>query len=76
MRHYNLYVDEDTDRRMRAAARKERSSLSKWVRKTVKRALDDPWPAGFLKALGSLEDSDLQRPDQGRFEDDAPREPL
>ena len=76
MPHLNLYVDEETRRKMRAAARKEKSSLSKWVRKTVNRALDNTWPEGFLKALGSLADSDLQRPDQARFEDDAPREPL
>jgi hypothetical protein len=73
MAHINIYVDEDTRRKIRAAARREKSSLSKWVCKTLKRALENAWPEGYFDVLGSLSGSDLRRPDQGRFEDDAPR---
>ena len=76
MPHLNIYVDEVTRRRIRAAARKDRTSLSKWARKAMTRALRSPWPEGYFELFGALADSDLRRPDQGRFEDDAAREPL
>jgi hypothetical protein len=76
MAHINIYVDEATQRSIRAAARREKSSLSKWVRKTLTRALQNTWPEGYFDVLGSLASSDLRRPDQGRFEDDTPRAKL
>jgi hypothetical protein len=76
MAHINIYVDDETRRKIRAAARKDKSSLSKWVRKTLTRAINNAWPEGYFDVLGSLAGSDLRRPDQGRFEDDAPRRSL
>jgi hypothetical protein len=76
MPHLNIYVDEETRKKFRAAARRNKSSLSKWVRKTLTRALDNSWPEGYFDVLGSLKGSDLRRPPQGRFEDDARRRPL
>ena len=72
----NIYVDEVTRRKIRAAARKDRSSLSKWARKAFNSALRDSWPEGYFELFGALKDVDIRRPNQGRFEDDAPREPL
>jgi hypothetical protein len=69
MPHLDVYVDARTLKKIRAAARKDRVTLSKWVRRALTRAMTNSWPEGYFEVLGSLAGSDLSRPDQGRFED-------
>jgi hypothetical protein len=76
MPHLNVYVDEETRKKIRAAARKDKSSLSKWARKAFTRELKNGWPEGYAHLFGALADVDIRRPPQPRWEDDVPREPL
>jgi hypothetical protein len=69
-------VDEGLLRKIEAAASKEGASVTSWVRKWLTHAVRYSWPDDFLSLYGSLADVDLERPEQLRFEDDAPREAL
>lgn len=78
MPHLNVYVDDKTLKKVRSAARKEGTSVSKWVRKRIEPDLTaDEWPEGYFDLFGCLADvEDFDLPERPRTEDDAPREDL
>jgi hypothetical protein len=71
MPQLNVYVDEDLLKKIEKAARLEHSSISGWVRKRLAGTMENAWPEGYFDLLGSLADTDLHRPAQGRLADDA-----
>lgn len=63
-------------KRAKKAAELAGVPVSKWAGDKVAEAIDamaDEWPDEFISYFGSLADSDLERPPQGRYEDDSPR---
>ena len=76
MARWSVYLDEDTFLRVRCAAEREHISLSQWARQRLAEGLETTWPAGTIDLLGSLSDADIDRPPQGSFADDLPREAL
>ena len=74
MPQVSIYVDRETLKKIARAAKKERSSVSKWVQKSIRRSLGSGWPDSYEKLFGSLEDMDFDRPPQGSFDDDVRRE--
>ena len=76
MPQISLYIDTDTDRRMRKAARAAGVSRSKWAADAIQRKLLDEWPAEFLELNGAWPDfptaDELREP----LADDAPRADL
>lgn len=76
MAQITLYMDDESLRRIEAAAEREKSSVSSWVKKRVLQSLEDQWPARYFEMLGTLGKDDLERPPQPDFSLEAPRETL
>jgi hypothetical protein len=74
MPQVSIYVDRETLKKIAQAARKERSSVSKWVQKSIRRSLGSGWPDSYERLFGSLKDMGFERPPQGSFGDDVRRE--
>lgn len=77
MPQISLYVDKKTMRRITDSAKRERKSVSSWVRDHVMREPRSSWPAGYFEnVIGCLKDSDLEVPKRPDPRLDAKREPL
>lgn len=79
MAHVNIYLDDELLEKVRRAANIENSSLSGFVRERLRESLQETndWPEGYFdNVIGSLSDSDLERPEQPDFESDSRREAL
>lgn len=55
MPQITLYIDEETDRKMRKAARAAGLSRSRWAAEAIRRKLGQDWPEGFMKLAGAWE---------------------
>jgi hypothetical protein len=76
MPQLTLYIDEETDRKMRKAARAAGVSRSSWAAEAIRKKLGEEWPESFMKLAGAWEDfptADELRKQTGR---DARREKL
>lgn len=73
MPQVSLYVDEELMRTLRADARAEGVSLSKYVAGVLARSKEPAYPAGFFELYGRLAEVDLKRPEDPA---PAPLEPL
>ena len=71
-----VHIDEQTRSQIENAAKNAGSSVSQWVKARLTEALRETWPEDFFQLLGSLRGSDLERPSELRFENDARREPI
>jgi hypothetical protein len=76
MAQLTIYLDDESLHRIESAAGRENSSVSKWVKNRLIRSLEDQWPADYYQLLGSLADSDLERPSDPAPSADSPRESL
>ena len=56
MAQITLYIDNDTQARLRAAAAERQVSQSQFVAELIRRAVDERWPADVLSLGGSLPD--------------------
>ena len=75
MGQVTVYLENETEIKVKRAARKAGHSLSKWLSHLLKRELDSRWPEGVkemagawndfpaLKEIRSTEGRDLQRED-------------
>ena len=65
MAQITIYMNEETMKKIKTAARKEHDSVSRWVKKRLVRSLENKWPEGFFDLFGSLKDDDsFKRPTQ------------
>lgn len=76
MAQLTIYLDDETRERIEKAAREADTSLSRWVKERLVRALDTEWPDGYFELLGSLSDVDLERPPQPPADADLERRSL
>jgi hypothetical protein len=76
MAQLTIYLSAETRRRIERAARKAKTSVSKWVTERLEDALSSEWPSGYFELFGSLADERLERPPQPVPGDDARREKL
>jgi hypothetical protein len=76
MAHLTIYLNDDTERRVRKAAKAAKVSVSKWVADRVTKSVETSWPPEFLALAGSFPDL----PDAGElrkgYGEDIPRESL
>lgn len=56
MAHLTIYLNDDTERRVRKAARAAKVSVSKWVAERVTKSVETSWPPEFLALAGSFAD--------------------
>jgi hypothetical protein len=76
MAQLTIYIDDETLAKVEKAARKEKESISAWVKKRLSGALVSEWPKGFFDLCGSLKDTDFSRPPQPDWSLDRKREEL
>lgn len=76
MAQLTIYLDESTLKQIEKTAKREKSSISNWVKRRITFFLKREWPPEFLATLGSLNENELARPEQPPFGDDAARESL
>ncbi len=76
MGQVTLYLDSETEKKMKAAAGAAGVSNSRWVRGLIREKTADEWPQSIVELAGSWPDMpslEEIRSDEG---DDVPREPL
>lgn len=56
MAQVNLYLDEDTARKLKAVAKASGLSQSKWVTKVIRERVSDEWPPQLAALAGSWPD--------------------
>ena len=76
MSQLTIYLDAEAMKRVKAAAKSDRTSVSRWARARLCETLRHTWPAGYFSLFGALRDSDLERPKQGTLAEDATRRDL
>ncbi len=76
MGQLTVYMDNDTLKRIGAAAKREGESISRWVKKRLLSAFRKTWPEGYFDLFGSLKDERFERPKQGHFSQDTRRAKL
>lgn len=76
MPQITLYLDEDTDRKMRRAARAAGVSRSAWAADAIRRKLGEVWPEAFLQLAGAWGDLPTAEETRARLGPDGPREDL
>ncbi len=73
-------IDAKTLNAWQAGARRNRLSLSKWLKKNVPTDLEtelkEEWPENYFSLFGVLEDDDIQEPAEIPFSEDTIRESL
>ena len=76
MGQVTLYLDDETESRLKAAAKEARLSVSRWVCNLIRQKTSREWPqeiAGLVGAWADLPSAEELRRD---VPDDAPREPF
>jgi hypothetical protein len=74
MPQISLYIDENTLKKVEKRAKQDNTSVSKWVGNSIKKSIIDEYPEDFSELFGALKDIPFERPPQGLFADDSPRE--
>ena len=76
MSQMTIYLDEPSMRAIKRSAEREHVSVSNWARKRLCEAVRETWPDDYFSTLGSLADSDFERPSQSDMPRDANRRTL
>jgi hypothetical protein len=78
MSQVTLYLDEETESRMKAAAQAAGVSQSKWVAELIREKSAKEWPASFAQLIGAWADEDFPEEAElnGTVTPDLPREPF
>jgi hypothetical protein len=76
MPQISLYIDEPTLKQVERAAKKQKTSLSKWVVEQLKARLEPVYPDDYETLFGSIDDESFVEPDELSFSGDMKREPL
>ncbi len=74
MPQISLYIDKETLESIEKAAAAEKTSISKWVGKRLKRSLRTEYPRDFERLFGAIRDESFQIPEREHFDSDARRE--
>ncbi len=76
MGQVTLYVDAETEAKMKVAARDAGVSVSRWVADLIRAKTATEWPASFTRLAGAC--SDMPTLDELRegLTEDVPREPF
>ena len=73
MPQVSLYIDKETLGKIEELARKDNTSLSKWVGNNLKKLIKDEYPADYFGLFGSIKDVSFRRPDELTVDSDAQR---
>ncbi len=76
MSQLTLYLDADTETRMRQAAREAGVSLSRWVAALIREKTSAEWPQSIVRLAGSWTDFPTREEIHADLGEDLPREAL
>ena len=76
MSQITLYLDENTESRMREAAKEAGVSLSRWVALLIQEKLTDEWPDSVADLAGAWSDFPTREEIEESAGEDLPRESL
>ena len=76
MGQITIYLDRETETRVKAAAKAEKKSLSLWVAEALRRQTAREWPTSVLRLAGAWKDFSTAEGLRGREVGDAEREPI
>ncbi len=62
MPQISLYIDEETLEKLKAAAEREHTSISKWVARRIRAQVEPEFPAGYEELFGSIQDESFVEP--------------
>ncbi|MCG6141038.1 MULTISPECIES: toxin-antitoxin system, antitoxin component [Leptospira] len=74
MPQLSLYIDQETLKKIELAAKKEKVSISQWVKGKLQSSFEKKWPDNYFQLYGSIEDESFKRPDSLSFKNDSKRE--
>ena len=73
MGQITLYMDDATLKKIHAAAKKSKESISKWAKKRLVNDLESKWPEGYFKLFGSAAGLGFEVPSDLDFSKDVRR---
>jgi hypothetical protein len=76
MPQISLYIDKPTLKKVETMAKREKKSISKWVRLRIKKSMEKTWPENYFSLFGSVTDKKFIRLKEIEFKNDAHREEL
>ncbi len=76
MGQVTLYLDSETEKKMKAAAGAAGVSNSRWVAGLIRERTDDEWPAAIVELAGAWPDMPNLEDIRSGEGEDVPREPL
>lgn len=76
MGQVTIYLDDDTDKLVRAAAKSAGVSKSKWIAGLIRERASSEWPASVRSLAGAWTDFPDLTEIRGRQGEDSAREPL
>jgi len=76
MSQVTIYLDSETEQRMREAARQAGVSRSQWLARLIREKTRSDWPAAVREAVGSWQDFPEAEELRANAGTDAPRESL
>lgn len=76
MGQVTIYLDDETEAKMRASAKAMKVSKSKWVANVIQEKLLDEWPASVRELPGAWSDFPSQEALRDGQPPDTPRETL
>jgi hypothetical protein len=66
MPQLSIYLDETALKKVEKAAKLKNVSVSRWVRESLIRSLENEWPENFFELFGSIRDDSFRSPDKIR----------
>jgi len=76
MGQVTIYIDADTEKKMKAAIQKKRISKSKWIAGLIKRETRNTWPEAVVQLAGAWSDLPEAEAIRKGLSGDAARETL
>lgn len=76
MPQISLYIDEKTLKKVETAAKRQKTSISKWVSEQIRSRVDPIYPVNFENLFGSITDNTFAEPKEISFSSDLAREEM
>lgn len=76
MPQISLYIDEKTLEKVENAAKRQHTSISKWVAEQIRTRVEPAYPVDFEALFGSINDDTFMEPTEISFGSDSEREEM
>ncbi|WP_058023138.1 CopG family transcriptional regulator [Pseudohongiella spirulinae] len=76
MGQVTIYLEDDIEKKMNAAAKSSQLSKSKWIAQLIKEKVANEWPPSIVQMAGSWDNFPTLEEIRKTQNDDSPREPF